>query len=304
MKKNILVVGSLNMDLVVHTPRHPRIGETIIGGSFQTFPGGKGANQAVAAARLGGAVIMVGKVGQDAFGKALLETVARDGVDTSCIKKDDQAASGVALITVSNDGENTIVVASGANALVTAKDIEAIDEIFKQIGILVLQLETPLPTVEYAVKKAKEYGATVVLNPAPACPLPDSLLSSVDYLVPNQTEISLLAGNIESLDDAIQVLRSRGVEHLIVTLGEEGVLIIDGEQRLHIPAYPVKAVDTVAAGDAFVGAFVVALSEGLSLTEAVRWGNAAGAIAVTRPGAQPSLPKREELVKFLAENAG
>lgn len=289
------------MDLVVRVPRHPQIGETILGGSFATFPGGKGANQAVAAARLGAEVKMIGRVGKDAFGEALLETVARDGVNTSFLFRDPDAASGVALITVDEAGRNTIVVAAGANARLTADDVVSAEAAFRGASVLVMQLEIPLPVVEKSIRLARKHDLKIILNPAPAQSLPDGLLSSVDYLIPNQNELALLAGNENSLDSSVQALQMRGATCLIVTLGEQGVLVARGSERRHIPAYKVTAVDTVAAGDAFVGAFAVAIAEGYSLLEAAEWGNAAGAVAVTRPGAQPSLPHRDELLAMLSE---
>ncbi len=299
MSEHIVVVGSLNMDLVVRTPRHPHIGETIIGSDFRTYPGGKGANQAVAAARLGSAVKMIGRVGKDDFGKALLHNVTHNGVDTSLILRDREAATGVALITVDDLGQNTIVVASGANARVTAEDISAAQEAFTGASVLVLQLECPLPAVTRAIEIARHYGVRVVLNPAPAQKLDPELLARVDYLIPNQSELVLLT-NREPLSEAVGVLESWGVRRVIVTLGEEGVLIMENGREYRQAAPRVNVVDTTAAGDAFVGAFAVALRENLSTQEAAGWGNAAGALAVTRAGAQPSLPTRAEFDEFVS----
>ncbi|GIV63824.1 MAG: ribokinase [Bellilinea sp.] len=301
MKKTIVVVGSLNMDLVVRAPRHPQPGETLIGGEFQTFPGGKGANQAVAAARLGAEVRMIGRVGRDAFGEALLETVQRDGVDTTFIRRDEQAATGVALITLDAAGQNTIVVAPGANMRVTPQDIEDSAAAFAGADLLLMQLECPLESVQAAARLAHRHGLQVVLNPAPARPLPPDLLAQTDYLLPNQPELRLLAEGEEDVNRAAARLLTRGVRNLVVTLGEEGALLVTPHGQEKLPAFPVKVVDTVAAGDAFAGAFCVALAEGKPLHEAVIWGNAAGAIAVTRPGAQPSMPTRDELIHFLKE---
>lgn len=301
MSGTVVIVGSLNMDLVVRAPRHPQPGETIIGSDFQTFPGGKGANQAVAVARLGGKVRMIGRVGQDAFGDALLATVAHDGVDTTYIRRDPEAPTGVALITLDAAGQNTIVVASGANWRVSAQDVRDAEAAFAGADVLLMQLECPLDAVEAATDLAHRYGLQVVLNPAPACPLPASLLARVDYLLPNQPELTLLAGGETDREAAIRAVQAMGVRNLVVTLGEEGALLALGAQREHLPAYKVTVVDTVAAGDAFAGAFALALSEGKSVREAAIWGNAAGAIAVTRPGAQPSMPRRDELLQFLAE---
>lgn len=301
MTQTMVVVGSLNMDLVVRAPRHPSPGETLIGSQFQTFPGGKGANQAVAAARLGATVRLIGRVGKDAFGDALLQTVRQDGVDTSFIYRDPEAASGVALITLDEAGQNTIVVASGANMRVSPEDIAQAEAAFEGANLLLMQLECPLEAVEAAADLAQRHGIAVALNPAPARPLPASLLAKVDYLLPNQTELQLLAeGEVDTSAAAARLMKN-GVRNLVVTLGEEGALLVTAEMQQKFEAYRVAVVDTVAAGDAFTAAFCVALMEGKSLPEAVQWGNAAGAIAVTRPGAQPSMPKREELIQFLKQ---
>lgn len=299
MSGGIVVVGSLNMDLVVRTPRHPQVGETIIGSDFGTYPGGKGANQAVAAARLGGAVKMVGRVGQDDFGQALLRNVSDNGVDTAFVLRDPGSATGVALITVDDAGQNSIVVVSGANARLTPEDVARAESAFEGASVLLLQLETPLLTISAAIERARRHGLRVVLNPAPAQKLDAGLLTAPDYLIPNQTELARLAG-VQPLDEAVGALLSWGVPNLIVTLGEQGVLIAEGQRQTRLPAHPVEVVDTTAAGDAFVGAFAVALTEGLSTLQAATWGNAAGALAVTRRGAQPSLPNRAELDEFLS----
>jgi ribokinase len=297
----IVVVGSLNMDLVVRTPRHPEVGETILGTDFQTFPGGKGANQAVSAARLGGQVRMIGKVGADAFGEALLQTVTRDGVDATYIQRDPQVATGVALITVNDLGQNNIVVVPGANARLQGSDVLQAEAAFEGAGVLLLQFEIPLPAVRQAITLARKHGVQVVLNPAPAQELEGRFLASVDYLIPNQNELALLAG-VDDTDSAAGMLRDLGVRHLIVTLGNDGVLVVEDHHPAHLAAHPVDVVDTTAAGDAFVGAFAVALTEGKGTRAAAAWGNAAGAISVTRPGAQPSLPYRAELESFLANH--
>ena len=300
MSKPILVVGSLNMDLVVSVPRHPRPGETLLGGAFHTFPGGKGANQAVAAARLGKPVRMIGRVGADEFGEALLATLQNDGVDTRFVQQDAQAASGVALITVSADGQNTIVVAAGANGCLSVQDVAAAEEAFIDAGAVVLQLEIPLPAVEAAARLGRKHGAAGVLNPAPAQPLSPELLALTDYLVPNQSELELLSGEPD-LERGIRALLERGVRNLVVTLGERGARWVSAAGSLDVPAFAVRAVDTVAAGDAFVGAFAAALAEGRPPRDVLLRGNAAGALAVTRAGAQPSLPARVELDDFLRE---
>jgi ribokinase len=290
MSGQIVVVGSLNMDLVVRALRHPQPGETLLGSDFGTFPGGKGANQAVAAARLSkdgptsGQVRMVGRVGQDAFGDELLETVTRSGVDARYIQRDPAAPTGVAVITLDSAGQNTIVVAPGANGQLAPKDIEAAADAFNNAAVLLVQLESPLPSVLRAIQLAKEHGARVVLNPSPAQPLDLALLSQVDYLVPNEHELAALSRMVDRAA-AVSRLRDEGVARLVVTLGGDGVLVSDELGEAYLPAYPVNVVDTTAAGDAFVGAFAVALTEGATTLDAARWGNAAGALAVTRAGA-------------------
>ena len=298
MTGHIVVVGSLNMDLVVRSPRHPQPGETLLGSEFHTFPGGKGANQAVAAARLGGQVKMIGRVGADAFGKSLIQTLTNDGVDTSQVKQLG-VATGVALITVDEAGQNTIVVVPGANGELPPPDLLAAESVFEGASVVVMQLEIPLLTVMYAADLAHRHGARVVLNPAPAQPLGATLLKQVDALIPNQPEAALLTGCALAGDAARRLIAS-GVRSVIVTLGEDGVLIAEGETATHLPAHRVNVVDTTAAGDAFVGAFAVALAEGRSTREAAAWGNAAGALAVTRAGAQPSLPTRDELERLFS----
>ncbi len=300
--KTVLVVGSLNMDLVVTTPRHPEIGETISASNFNTFPGGKGANQAVAAARLGAKVRMIGKLGRDAFGDQLCESITRDGVDATFVTRDPHASTGVALITVNERGENTIVIVAGANGRVTARDVRAAEGAFEGASILLLQHELPQAAIEQAIHMGRSHGLKIVLNPAPARDLPAGLLTEVDYLIPNETELFLLSG-LDSLEASINMLIDVGVRNLIVTLGSEGALLATPQQQTHVPAFRIDPVDTTAAGDAFVGAFAVALSEGLDLNEAVRHGSAAGALAATRPGAQPSLPTRQELEQFLRKHA-
>ncbi|RCK76828.1 MAG: Ribokinase [Anaerolineae bacterium] len=299
MKQGIVVVGSINMDLVVRAPRLPQLGETLLGGDFRTFPGGKGANQAVACARLGAKVSMVGRVGKDSFGDQLLAGIAENGVNIAAVERDSQEATGVALITVTEDGNNAIVVAPGANGRLTPQDVLRSQALFEEAEVLVLQLECPLAAVEQAIQLAKSYQMRVVLNPAPAQPLRDELVRSVDFLIPNQTELQILAGETAT-EKAIDHLLSLGVQNLILTLGEEGAMIVDQNQRTRVQAYKVQAVDTTAAGDAFVGAFAVAISQEKSILEAVQMGVAAGALAVTKAGAQPSLPTWQELQHFMA----
>lgn len=301
MPGTIVVVGSINMDLVVHAPYHPQPGETILGSDFQTYPGGKGANQAVAAARLGGRVLMVGRVGNDAFGDSMLANLRKDGIDTRYVQRTEGVASGVALITVSDSGQNNIVVVPGSNARLSPKDIQDAEPALREASVILLQLEIPIETVTEAIHLAKKHGVTVVLNPAPAHVLSQTILSQVDTLVPNENELLQLTGET-NIQRAIETLTMVGVKRLIVTLGSEGVLVADDAGQTHLLPHHVKVVDTTAAGDAFVGAFAVALTEGKNTRIAAEWGNAAGALAVTGAGAQPSLPTRAMFDTFLALN--
>jgi ribokinase len=304
MAAYVTVIGSLNMDLVIRAPRIPQPGETIIGSQFRNVPGGKGANQAVAAARLGAQVSMVGRVGRDGFGEVLLENLASDGIDHTHVTRDPEAASGVALIVVDDAGQNSIVVASGANGRLSPDDVEAARAAIAGADVVLMQLESPLETVSRAAEIARAHGVPVVLNPAPARPLPSPLLSLVDVLIPNESETALLAGM--PVDDQAQAeaaaaaLLELGVGTVILTLGERGALLARTSGATHVPAFQVHPVDTTAAGDAFVGAFAVGLAKGKPLEEAVRWGNAAGALATTQMGAQPSLPTRGALEGLLS----
>jgi ribokinase len=302
MSGHIVVVGSLNMDLVVHAPRLPKLGETVLGNGFQTFPGGKGANQSVAAARLGAQVKMIGCVGDDAFGAALRNNLLQDGVDVALVRPISEAPTGVALITVDEAGHNTIVVNPGANGCLMPSDILAGRQAFDGAAALLAQLECPLDTVQQAMALARQQGTPVVLNPAPAQALEPAFFAQIDYLIPNQVELNLLT-RCDDIDAAVARVHDWGVKNVIVTLGEEGVLISDGRDSTKLPAHQVSVIDTTAAGDAFVGAFAVAITHGRNTLEAARWGNAAGALAVTRPGAQPSLPRAAEVQSLLARAA-
>ncbi len=292
---DILVIGSLNADLVVRAPRFPKPGETISGDDLQIIPGGKGANQAVAAARQNASVAMMGKVGRDSFGPFLLDSLKSNKVDITNVKLEG-SATGTATIIVDADGQNSIVLSPGANSKVTPADVDALNVDAK---ILILQLEIPLDTVIHAAKWGKGQGMTVLLNPAPARDLPDELISTVDYLLPNESELGLLSAlavkDESSAEKAARKLVERGTRHVIVTLGNNGALAVSGDQTSHVESYKVKVVDTTAAGDAFIGGFAAALSRGLEMNEALKYGNASGALAVTRFGAQPSLPTSEEV---------
>ena len=295
----IIVIGSTNTDMVVRSARIPVPGETVTGGTFLLNPGGKGANQAVACARLGGETTFVAKVGDDAFGRETGPRLAKDGIDARLLT-DPSAASGVALILVDGEGRNCISVAPGANATLSPDDLAPMRGEIEQAAAVVMQLETPIKTVAWAAKVAHDAGVTVVLNPAPAAELPADLYSCLDWITPNETEAKLLTG-VEVTDGATaqaaaDVLHGRGVKGVVVTLGAQGAFWSAGGAHGVVPACPVKAVDTVAAGDTFNGAFTVALTEGRSVEDAVKFAVKASAIAVTRPGAQSSVPRRDEVV--------
>jgi ribokinase len=299
----IIVVGSTNMDMVVHAHRLPLPGETVLGGDLIMAAGGKGANQAVAAARLGARVTFIARIGRDMFGKQALENFQREGLDPRYIIEDPDAPSGVALITVGPAGQNIITVAPGANNRLLPEDITRAAEVFAPARVVILQLETPIETVLQAARQAKATGAFVILNPAPAptIPLPAELYQLIDLITPNETEAHILTGE-SSPESAARVLLDRKVASVIITLGKDGALLANGSQPLErIPGFSVKAVDTVAAGDCFNGALACALAEGQSLPQAIRFSHAAAAVSVTKPGAQPSLPTRNEVEAFLAE---
>jgi ribokinase len=299
----IVVVGSINMDLIARGERIPRPGETIVGGGFRTVPGGKGANQAVASARLGANVKIIGRVGTDAFGDLLLENLGRAGVDASAVERDAEEASGIALIMIDDAAQNSILVAPGANMRLTPAHVEAAEAVIAAADVLLVQLEIMPETVLRAVELAHAHGVQVVLNPAPARPLPAGLPNLIDVLIPNEYEAALLtgapAGSVEEAKAAAQILLALGPQTVIITLGWRGSLLAQAGSSQHFPAFKITPVDTTAAGDAFVGSFATALAEGAALEEAVRWGNAAGALAATRLGAQPSLPHRKEVEELL-----
>jgi ribokinase len=295
----VVVVGSLNMDLVARAPRLPVPGETLLGKSFATVPGGKGANQAVAAARLGARTAMIGCVGDDAFGRELRAGLERDQVDASGVRVAPGLSSGVALIVVDDSGRNGIVVVSGGNGQLAPADVDRHEALLAGAQVVVLQLETPLPTVEHAALRARALGRTVVLNPAPAQVLTAGLVACADYLVPNEIEAGVLAGlpvdSVESAMEAARRLRAQGAGGVLVTLGERGVVAVTAGGARHYPAEKVQAVDTTAAGDTFIGGLCAALVRGLSLPEAIGFAQAAASISVTRPGAQPSIPFEREV---------
>lgn len=300
-QKKIVVIGSSNTDMVIKSDRLPKPGETILGGNFLMNHGGKGANQAVAAARLGGNVAFVCKIGNDIFGNQAMEMFRKEKIDTAYVGISPEEPSGVALINVDKKGENCIVVASGANGTLSVDDIQHAEPAIKQASIVIMQLETPMDSVFYAAKVAKKNGVTVILNPAPApsTQLPDDLLANVDILIPNVTEAEIISGmhitDEESVRDVIRYISAKGIKTVIVTMGSKGALAYENNEFIHIPAFKVEAVDTTAAGDTFCGGLCVALSEGKSLREAILFASKASSISVTRMGAQVSIPLREEI---------
>jgi ribokinase len=305
----IVVVGSLNMDFVVGVDRLPAPGETVLGRNFQMIPGGKGANQACAAARLAASptrVQMVGRVGYDVFGDHLKASLSAAGVDVSAVHSSRAQPTGVALISVSRSGENSIVVASGANHSLAASDVESLRPVFRGARFVLFQLESPLDTVAAALKLARQEGARTILDPAPAQPLPAEMLANVDILTPNETEALLLLGRepgrVEMSDAPAlsRLLRDLGPKSVVLKLGDRGSFYRDAEIELASEAFPVTARDTTAAGDVFNAALAVALAENQSITAALRSANAAAAISVTRPGAQSSVPTRQEVDALLS----
>lgn len=296
--KKILVIGSSNTDMTIKSEWLPKPGETILGGVFRMGPGGKGANQAVAARRLGGDVCFICKVGNDIFGETSIKGYEKEGIDTSHILKSDKA-SGTALIMVDSKAENCIAVAPGANGDITVADIDSVSDVIKSSDYLILQLEIPVDAVLRAAQIAHEAGVYVILNPAPACPLPKELFQYISLMTPNQTETSLMSGlevkDQESLLKAVEQLRTYGVKDFVVTMGSKGSLVYTEGKSTVVPALKVEAVDTTAAGDTFCGALCVALSEGLSLVEAAGFATKASALTVQKMGAQDSIPYRTDI---------
>ncbi|MDZ8051369.1 MAG: ribokinase [Aulosira sp. ZfuVER01] len=303
---SVIVFGSINIDLVATVPRLPMAGETLLGHSFVQIPGGKGANQAVALARLQIPSHMVGRVGTDSFASELLYNLQNSGVEIDNVSIDENASSGVAIIAVDDKGENQIIVIPGANGRVNQEDVEQLSDLLPNSTALLLQFEIPMAAVVAAAKAARQAGVKVILDPAPAqSNVPDELYSLVDIMTPNEVEAGQLVGfsvnDQESAKEAAAVLLQRGVKCAIVKLGSKGVFCATAEESFFVPAFPIQVVDTVAAGDAFNGGLAAAFYEGLSLHQAVVWGAAAGALAATKPGAQTSLPDRLTFDAFLKE---
>lgn len=301
-QRRILVVGSSNTDMVIQTDHLPVPGETILGGTFFMNPGGKGANQAVAIARLDGKVTFICKIGKDVFGYQSKQLFEDEGIDVSHIFFDAEQPSGIAMITVDNKAENCITVASGANMNLTPDDLASAQSAINEAEIILLQLEIPMNTVEYVARTAKKQNKKVILNPAPAQPLSEELLKSLYLITPNETEAELITGqkitDVETAIKAASLIRAKGVENVIITMGSQGALVYTGSICELVPAYKVKAIDTTAAGDIFNGALAVATAEGHGWIEAARFACKASAIAVTRAGAQSSAPYRKEVEMF------
>ncbi|MGE8395575.1 ribokinase [Pseudomonas sp. BIGb0427] len=300
MQANVVVVGSLNMDLVTRAQRLPRGGETLVGESFVTVPGGKGANQAVAAARLGAQVAMVGCVGDDAYGQQLRQALADEQIDCQAVSIAAGVSSGVALIVVDAASQNAIVIVAGGNGQLLPESVQRFDALLQNAEVIICQLEVPMATVAYTLERGRALGKTVILNPAPASgPLPAEWFAHIDYLIPNESEAEALSGlpvnDLDSAKAAATRLLAMGVGKVIVTLGAQGALFADGRVFRHFPAPVVQPVDTTAAGDTFVGGFAAALARGEAQGAAIAFGQRAAALSVTRAGAQPSIPHLSEL---------
>jgi len=303
MRNRILVLGSSNIDLILRVPRFPNPGETITGGNLVTAFGGKGANQAIAARRLGGRVTFLTKLGADSFGKAYRKYLTHTGLPPRFLLQDEKLPSGVAIIELIPKGENRIIVSPGANASLSVRDLQKYHDAWDGAGVFIVQLETPMSTVRKGLLWARKKGCLTILNPAPAAPLSPEILSLVDFLVPNEWEAQSLSGvkmkGKKDLPRIAQKLLDRGVANVVITLGARGVYCQNREEGIWLDAFRVKAVDTTAAGDAFMGALACGLAEGKAIREALKMANAAGALCATRLGAQPSLPHRSELERFL-----
>lgn len=307
MKKKILVIGSLNMDIVIDMKKIPQVGETVLGNKVAYIPGGKGANQTVAASRLGGEVVMLGCTGMDEMGEKLICSLKDSGADVSRIRRMDGVTTGMAYIYVDDKGNNNIVVVPGANSCCDRNYLKENDDLFRECEYIVLQMEIPYDAVEYAVERGKELGKKVILNPAPAPEkMPAHILEKVDYLTPNEHEVVLCAG-VEGLspEEAARHINTMGAENVLVTLGDKGTCLSRRGELIYVPARKVEAVDTTAAGDCFNGALAVALAEGMEEKQAIEFANFAASVAVTRKGAQTAMPDRkdvEQIYKIMESN--
>ncbi|MBI9044256.1 MAG: ribokinase [Anaerolineaceae bacterium] len=300
---SVVVFGSINIDLVIQSPRFPKAGETIIGNSFYTAPGGKGANQAVAAARMGAPVHMVGRVGKDVYGKVLLDNLKENNVNTEFILQDEEQPTGTAIITVNDLAENTIVTAPGANGQLEGKDIKNLEKLLEKASVLLLQFEVSFDYIIQAAKIAKEMGVTIIQDPAPARAVPKEIFESIDIITPNETEAAMIVGfpvnSEENIQKAAAYFHENGVPEVIIKLGGKGAYWSKEGSGKFIQPHKVKAIDTVAAGDAFNGALAAGLYNGLSTVQAIDWAMAAGALSTTRKGAQPSLPYKNEVMNIM-----
>ena len=308
MGGKILIVGSLNMDMTISMKRMPQKGETVMGKSLSYIPGGKGANQACASGKLGGRTTMLGCVGKDSFGKQQLENLKKSNIEISNINEIETEPTGTAVIYVEDEGDNSIVVVAGANSCCDKDYLIKHDFLFYSHDYFVFQMEIPYEAVYYGISRAKELGKTTILNPAPAPDqIPDKILEKIDYLTPNETELIKLSGfssvSEETIRKGARVLMSRGVKNVLVTLGDKGVLLVNQNTEKIFPARKVQAIDTTAAGDCFNGAFVVALAEGRKLEDAISFANLASSIALTRKGAQSSIPDRKEVEALIYKAA-
>ena len=307
MAQKILVLGSSNADLIFRVPRFHQPGETITAENLITAFGGKGANQAIAAKRLGGNVSLITKLGNDSYGKSYLKYFVKNGLPRKFLLLDKNLPTGTAVIELNPRGENRIVVSRGSNSSLSPKDLRRFPQVWQGVNVFVAQLEIPLPTVRMALQAATHHGALTLLNPSPSLPLPDELLSRVDFLVPNELEAQSLAGikmkRDRDLPRIAKKLLNRGVKNVVITLGPRGLFFKNADEEIWMKAFRVKAVDTTAAGDAFMGALAVGLSESATIPDVLVFANAAGAMAATKLGAQPSLPLRWELERFLAKQA-
>lgn len=301
---SVVVYGSINTDLIAYTPTLPRRGETLLGHSYLMALGGKGANQAVAASRLGADVHMVGHVGNDVFGRRVLQQLSGYGVDISKVETIREQGTGLAVISVDDNGENTIIVIAGANMQFDQEDVERTRELLQETQVLLLQLEVPIEADLAVARAAHEQGVRVIVDPAPAAQLPEELYRIADIMTPNEVETEMMVGIRPSSPDeaskAADLLRERGLDAAIITLGSGGVFCAYGSETLHIPAFQVDSVDTVGAGDAFNGGMAAALAEGLSMDRALAWGAASGALCTTRSGAADAMPDRADVMQLLA----
>lgn len=305
MPPRIVVIGSINMDVVIHAERMPREGETIIGSNLRFFPGGKGANQAVAASRLGAETFMVGRVGKDSFGEVVRSQLLDNNINCDRVAVDENAATGTALIVINPKGNNSILVAPGASQNVSRNDVDAAADLIRRADALLMQFEIPLETLAYAAELARASGVLTVLDAGPAKKCPADLLTKVDVVSPNETEAEALIGvqinDLSSARKAAEKFVERGVKTLVLKLGEKGCLVAREGNVTHYPAFRVSPVDTTAAGDAFTAALGVELARGEPFDRAARFANAAGALSTLKPGAQPSMPTREEVLDFLKQ---